>query len=1018
MIRTYRPTDPLLSSQWHLFDIGRLGFIQTDNLSGLERVWADYRGAGVSVGIWDDGVQASHWDLAANYDASKQVTTSGTLNNGQPVATGDNHGTAVAGLIAADDNGQGGVGVAPDAKITGIKIFGGADDINSQWSRYLLTLDNLGKFDVTNHSYGAAPDYRVYGDTAKFEASLVTGRGGLGTINVKSAGNHNTDGIGTAVDASRSTVTVAALTSDGQVASYSAYGAHILVAAPAGSVTTDRLGTVGYNTATGGDYTTGFGGTSAAAPVTTGLVSLMLDANAGLGWRDVQAILAYSAQGTGSLVTGNTANENSAWRTNGADNWNGGGLHYSNDYGFGLINAHAAVRMAEVWTLMQGSAAVSANEIKAATGTLAVSRAITDNATTSYSFTVAGKVELEHVGLTLTLTHSDLTDLRISLVSPDGTEIIVYNGTSGTATTSDLGLTYTFGLEGFRGELSNGVWTVRISDVAAGDTGVLTSVAFTGYGASETVNDVYHYTDEVLAALARSGGAARLTLVDSDGGTDWIDAAPMWKNLSLDLREGATSTLGGTAFLSIAAGSVIENAVGGDGNDSLTGNAANNILVGMRGDDRLDGGAGSDTAWFYGLSSAYTLVEADGWITVTSLTGGYGIDVLLGFEFARFDDKVIDLIATFMDETAPVVTAMTPADGATFVDAGANIVLTMSETVYAGAGSFTIYGSNGSVLTLAADDAQVTVSGKTVTINPAALLALGTCYYVAASDGALVDASGNAMAAWGSSSDSAFDTRAVGNNVIGTAANNFLLGTIGVDVMQGMGGNDSISAGAGDDILHGGTGNDTMVGGAGNDTYYVDSTRDIVTEGSTGGIDTVRTTLAAYTLGAYVEAVVYDGVAKFSGTGNTLANSVTGGAGNDVLSGAAGNDTLHGGAGDDILVGGAGADTLFGGAGADRFVFNARTESTTAAPDVIADFEQGLDHIVLTNMDANVLASYRQAFSTTVVEQFGGVAGQLRVSFIEGGVLVEGDVDGNRTADFAVKVLGPTELLTADDFIF
>ncbi|WP_159082568.1 S8 family serine peptidase [Paragemmobacter aquarius] len=1018
MIRSYRPTDPLLSTQWHLVDIGRLGFTQVDSLAGMERIWADYRGAGVSVGIWDDGVQSGHWDLAANYDATRQITVGGTLNAGQPVAVGDNHGTAVAGLIAADDNGQGGVGVAPDAKITGVRIFGGADDINTQWARYLLTLDNLSRFDVTNHSYGSTPDYFLFADTAKFEASLAAGRGGLGTINVKSAGNHNTDGIGTALDASRATVSVAALTADGQVASYSAYGAHILVSAPAGSVTTDRLGLAGYNTATGGDYTNGFGGTSASAPVTAGVVSLMLDANDRLGWRDVQAILAYSAQATGSLVTGNTSFETSGWRTNGADNWNGGGLHYSNDYGFGMINAHAAVWMAEVWTLMQGGSAVSANEARAVTGTLAVNRAITDNATTSYNFNVGSVVELEHVGLTLTLTHSDWTDLRITLTSPDGTEISVFDGSSGTSATADFGLTYTFGLEGFRGELSNGLWTVRVSDVAAGDSGVLSSVGFTGYGAAETVNDVYHYTDEVLAALARTNGGTRLVLADTDGGKDWIDAAPMWRDLSLDLRAGTTSTLGGMAFLTIAAGAAIENAVGGDGNDTITGNDGDNILVGMRGNDVLLGGAGTDTAWFYGLSSDYAIVDQSGWFSVNSLSGIYGYDALADIEFARFDDMVVNLLAGFTDTVAPVVRAMTPAVGASLVDVGANIVLTFDEAVQAGSGYFVIQGWDGTYLAMGATDGQVSFSGNTVTINPTGLLTAGLSYYVVVSEGAVLDQAQNAVAAWGSATQSAFTTRPAGNMIVGTAANNVLNGTGAADLMQGLAGNDTLSGGAGNDTLHGGTGFDRMSGGPGDDVYSVDSTRDLVSEGANAGFDTVRTVLASYTLGSNVEGVVYEGVDKFTGTGNALGNMLQGGDGNDLLSGLAGSDTIVGGAGADRIIGGAGLDVLYGMAGADTFVFAVRTDSTAAAADVIMDFVQGQDRIDLAMLDGNALLSSRQAFGTQIVTDFTGIAGQLRVSMVDGGVLVQGDVDGNYTADFAIRVFGPTGLLTAGDFIF
>jgi subtilisin family serine protease len=79
-------------------------------------------------------------------------------------------------------------------------------------------------------------------------------------------------------------------------------------------------------------------GTSFSSPVVSGVAALMLDANPGLGWRDVQEILAATAGRTGSPA---------GWSFNGADNWNGGGMHVSHDYGFGLVDAYAAVRVAE-----------------------------------------------------------------------------------------------------------------------------------------------------------------------------------------------------------------------------------------------------------------------------------------------------------------------------------------------------------------------------------------------------------------------------------------------------------------------------------------------------------------------------------------------------------------------------------------------------------------------------------------------------------------------------------------------
>ena len=140
-------------------------------------------------------------------------------------------------------------------------------------------------------------------------------------------------------------------------------------------MTTDLLGDSGMNwyvsLATGeiddakSDYTNVFGGTSASAPIVTGVVSLMLDANEQLGWRDVRTILAQSAKMPIAFDTGPVSytgfiqgaertvmmNESQFKLSGEAANVNGGALHYSNDYGYGAVDAYAAVRMAEVWSL-------------------------------------------------------------------------------------------------------------------------------------------------------------------------------------------------------------------------------------------------------------------------------------------------------------------------------------------------------------------------------------------------------------------------------------------------------------------------------------------------------------------------------------------------------------------------------------------------------------------------------------------------------------------------------------------
>ena len=113
-----------------------------------------------------------------------------------------------------------------------------------------------------------------------------------------------------------------------------------------------------------------------------------------------------------------------------------------------------------------------------------------------------------------------------------------------------------------------------------------------------------------------------------------------------------------------------------------------------------------------------------------------------------------------------------------------------------------------------------------------------------------------------------------------------------------------LTGGAGNDTLDGGAGDDTLVGGAGDDTYRRSTaTGDIVDSRAAErrhrhGPDGARQLHA----GANVENLTFIGAGNFTGTGNALANMITGGAGNDTLNGGAGADTLIGGAGNDTYI--------------------------------------------------------------------------------------------------------------------
>lgn len=176
------------------------------------------------------------------------------------------------------------------------------------------------------------------------------------------------------------------------------------------------------------------------------------------------------------------------------------------------------------------------------------------------------------------------------------------------------------------------------------------------------------------------------------------------------------------------------------------------------------------------------------------------------------------------------------------------------------------------------------------------------------------------------------------NNLTGTAGSDILRGEGGSDVLSGLGGDDTLIGGAGNDTLDGGAGRDilegeagddtlnggldadTMSGGTGNDTYIVDNLGDVVSEGVNAGTDVVETSLASYVLADNVEQLVFTGNGNYTGTGNALANTITGGNGNDSLSGLGGNDLLRGGNGTDRLDGGDGNDTLQGDGGTDTLL--------------------------------------------------------------------------------------------------
>ena len=139
-------------------------------------------------------------------------------------------------------------------------------------------------------------------------------------------------------------------------------------------------------------------------------------------------------------------------------------------------------------------------------------------------------------------------------------------------------------------------------------------------------------------------------------------------------------------------------------------------------------------------------------------------------------------------------------------------------------------------------------------------------------------------------------------------------------------------------------------------------------------------------VGAGDGADVIDG-----GAGN---DKILGGVGNDVLTGGAGNDSLFGGDQSDVLFGGLGRDNLSGGAAADVFEFTATANSAVGAlRDVILDFETGVDHLDLSQVDARAGQAGDQAFSYIGAAAFSG-EGQIRAMQVGTSVLLRINTNG------------------------
>jgi subtilisin family serine protease len=488
-----------------------------------------YSGKGIKVAVIDTGLEVAHEDLAANVDAANSRNFLTGTSNPSPTVTGYDHGTQVAGIIGAVGfNGKGGRGVAYGATLRGYNFLKAQSTVNLANSLGLASYsaDN----DIFNESFRGSPTNLDPANESTYQAinaHLLTMRGGKGAILIQSAGNEflsfndgttacstaNKYGVSCgnpATDARKTgsiSIIVGALNSDGKKSSYSTAGSAIWVVAPGGEYGYDaryisdpnpnRFMPAMVTTALTGcrnafkgtakvnaldaqgqhiyspqcQYTALMNGTSSAAPNLSGVVALMLEANPHLGYRDVKHILAKTAKKVDpehagvistSVIDGHLTPVvlDQGWFQNAAGQW------FSNSYGFGAVDASAAVRMAKNY-LTNIPSLKSASLSAQFSSSVNVPNGNTTGSTLTFNMSPSFSV-VEQVVVTVNITASPaLTCNQIELSSPSGTKSILMHAGNGF---SNQGVLQTsipstrFMSNAFYGESGAGAWTLQFLD--------------------------------------------------------------------------------------------------------------------------------------------------------------------------------------------------------------------------------------------------------------------------------------------------------------------------------------------------------------------------------------------------------------------------------------------------------------------------------------------------------------------------------------------------------------------------
>jgi Ca2+-binding RTX toxin-like protein len=417
------------------------------------------------------------------------------------------------------------------------------------------------------------------------------------------------------------------------------------------------------------------------------------------------------------------------------------------------------------------------------------------------------------------------------------------------------------------------------------------------YGANTSYksgNDTWRWNpDETFLACLWDGG-----------GNDTLDASNQTRRVIINLNPGTFSSIGsyqgGDSLnnLSIAFNCWIENATGGSGNDTITGNDLANRLDGGSGNDTITDGDGNDTVLGGGGDDTfYAGFGAD------SYDGGRGSDVVI---------YGLGLTSGITINLANPAASTGSAQGDTFVNVEKIVGTNYDDTFVGDASANWFVGGYGNDTFEGGAGADTFDGGEES----------NTLSYAHSGAGVSVNLMSNTFSGGDAEGDKIIGlSHVVGNqafypsiqNVIGSAYDDVLVGSGTFSYVFGGDGNDTLSVGLN------GNGSGRLAGGAGNDIYLTGTNfSGYIEESVGGGFDEVRASGSVELFPEFeIEKITFVGTGNFRAWGSSFAQTITGGSGDDSIEGRGGADTLIGNGGNDKLVGDTAADQLYGGDGND-----------------------------------------------------------------------------------------------------